>query len=76
MWIDADLGGDQARNTSEPFQQRVASGAANLVQRGNCLGEIDQAALGLVQGEALRLNLQPGIGRGLDVDAIGPGQAN
>jgi hypothetical protein len=82
MRVDADLGGDQARDAGRPVQQRVAHGAADLVERGTGLGDVDQAALGLVQREALRLHLQrelgdlqPGEGRALGAGAAGQGRA-
>jgi hypothetical protein len=33
MRIDADLGGDKARDAGGPVQQRIAHGAADLVER-------------------------------------------
>jgi hypothetical protein len=45
-----------ARDAGRPVQQRVAHGAADLVERRVGLGDIDQAAPGLVQRKALRLD--------------------
>ena len=54
MRVDADLGGDQAGDARRPVQQRVAYRAADPIERGIGLGDVDQAALGLVEREALR----------------------
>jgi hypothetical protein len=50
-------GRDQARDAGGPVQQRVAHRAADLIERGVRLGDIDQAALGFVQRKPLRLDL-------------------
>jgi hypothetical protein len=61
-----------------PVQRRVPDRAADLVERGIGLVDVDQATLGLVQREPLRLHLQgelrhlePGEGRAVCACAIG-----
>jgi hypothetical protein len=65
-----------------PVQQRVPHRAADLVERSIGLGDVEQAALGLIQREALRLHLQrelrdlqPAEGRALRAGATGQGRA-
>ncbi|MGK7865521.1 hypothetical protein [Falsiroseomonas sp. E2-1-a4] len=53
MRVDTDLGDDQARDAGGPVQERVAHRAADLIERGIGLRDIKQAALGLVEREAL-----------------------
>jgi hypothetical protein len=45
------------RDAGRPVQQRVPHRAADLIERGVRLGDIDQAALGFVQRKPLRLDL-------------------
>ena len=82
MRVDADLGGDQSGDASRPVQKRVSHRAADFVERGIGLGDVDQAALGFAEREALRLHLQrelrdfqPGEGRALGAGATGQGRA-
>jgi hypothetical protein len=58
MGLDAEFGGNDARHTRGPVQQRVAHGAGDFINRriGGC--DIKQPALAFIQCEALGFHLQ------------------
>jgi hypothetical protein len=71
MGFDIQFGGDDARDTRGPIQQRIAHGAGDFINRGIGGRDIQQPALAFIKCQALGFdlqgklrNLKPGEGRG------------
>jgi len=58
MGLDAEFGGNHARDTCGPIQQRIAHGAGDFINRRIGSRDVEQPALAFIKRQALGFDLQ------------------